>query len=143
MLVLTRKKEQKIHIGPHVTVTILRVKGGAVRIGIDAPPDVKILRGELSALPPSSRPSDAADTPPPDRAAEAAPRRASDRLRHASGSEATDCSDEAAAAADPPPGLTDPRRAATQRGPTQPGFPGGPGPSPATPVLRRSLAVLP
>lgn len=51
MLVLTRKADQTIQIGEGVTVTVLRVRGGAVRIGIDAPRGMKILRGELTATP--------------------------------------------------------------------------------------------
>lgn len=47
MLVLTRKTHEKIQIGPNITVTILRVKGGTVRIGVDAPTNVAILRNEL------------------------------------------------------------------------------------------------
>ncbi len=48
MLVLTRKTKQKIQIGPYVTVTILQVKGQAVRVGIEAPQDVCVLRSELA-----------------------------------------------------------------------------------------------
>jgi carbon storage regulator len=48
MLVLTRKAKQQIQIGPNVTVTILQVKGQAVRIGIDAPREVCVLRTELA-----------------------------------------------------------------------------------------------
>jgi carbon storage regulator CsrA len=47
MLVLTRKLQQQIKIGDQITVTILRVKGHTVRIGIDAPRDVRVVRGEL------------------------------------------------------------------------------------------------
>jgi carbon storage regulator CsrA len=47
MLVLTRKLQQKIKIGEAITVTILRVKGQTVRVGIDAPRDVRVVRGEL------------------------------------------------------------------------------------------------
>lgn len=47
MLVLTRKQQQQIQIGEGITITILKVKGNAVRIGIDAPADVKIVRSEL------------------------------------------------------------------------------------------------
>ena len=36
MLVLTRKLQQQVKIGDHITVTILRVKGHTVRIGIEA-----------------------------------------------------------------------------------------------------------
>ncbi len=48
MLVLTRKQQEKIHIGDSITITILRVKGQAVRVGIEAPDGVRILRGELA-----------------------------------------------------------------------------------------------
>jgi carbon storage regulator CsrA len=47
MLVLTRKTQEKIQIGENITVTILRVKGQAVRVGIDAPRDVRVIRTEL------------------------------------------------------------------------------------------------
>lgn len=48
MLVLTRKSRQQIQIGPYVTVTILKIKGQSVRIGIEAPKDVCVLRTELA-----------------------------------------------------------------------------------------------
>ena len=47
MLVLTRKVGERIYIGDGITVTVLEVKGARVRIGIDAPDDVRIARGEL------------------------------------------------------------------------------------------------
>ena len=47
MLVLTRKLQQKIKIGDAITVTILRVKGQTVRVGIEAPREVRVVRGEL------------------------------------------------------------------------------------------------
>lgn len=47
MLVLTRKLQQQIKIGDAITVTILRVKGSTVRIGVEAPRDVRVIRGEL------------------------------------------------------------------------------------------------
>ena len=61
MLVLTRKLQQQVKIGDHITVTILRVKGHTVRIGIDAPRDVRVARGEL---PPKSHgaPAEPAET---------------------------------------------------------------------------------
>jgi carbon storage regulator len=49
MLVLTRKVEQRIHIGPDITLTIVRVRGQSVKIGIDAPLGMDILREELVA----------------------------------------------------------------------------------------------
>ena len=47
MLVLTRKVNERIQIGPEITITIVRLGPGTVRIGIDAPPHFSILRGEL------------------------------------------------------------------------------------------------
>lgn len=47
MLVLTRKAGEKVQIGDQITVTILRIGPEAVRIGIDAPPDLNIVRTEL------------------------------------------------------------------------------------------------
>jgi carbon storage regulator CsrA len=50
MLVLTRKSQQNIRIGDEITVTILKVKGNAVSVGIDAPRNVRVVRGELTPL---------------------------------------------------------------------------------------------
>ena len=50
MLVLTRKLQERICIGNDITVTILRVKGQQVRIGIEAPRDVRVIRGELPPM---------------------------------------------------------------------------------------------
>jgi len=47
MLVLSRKKNQSIVIGDHVTVTVLEVRGNQIRLGIEAPKDVVIRRSEL------------------------------------------------------------------------------------------------
>lgn len=48
MLVLSRKLRESIKIGDNVTITILRIQGtNLVRIGIEAPKEVKVLRGEL------------------------------------------------------------------------------------------------
>jgi len=47
MLVLSRKRDEKICIGRQITVTVLRVKGRSVQIGIEAPGGVRVLRGEL------------------------------------------------------------------------------------------------
>ncbi len=47
MLVLSRKQDQTIQIGDNITVTITQLKGNQVRIGIDAPKEVAIRRGEL------------------------------------------------------------------------------------------------
>lgn len=47
MLVLTRKVEESITIGNHVTVTILEVKGNQVKLGIRAPRSVPVNRTEV------------------------------------------------------------------------------------------------
>ena len=48
MLVLTRGLKQQIVIGDQqITVTVLEVKGGRVRLGIEAPPEVAVRRKEL------------------------------------------------------------------------------------------------
>lgn len=51
MLVLSRKPGEKVIIGNGVTVTVLGVLGNRVRVGIDAPAQVRILRGELAGGP--------------------------------------------------------------------------------------------
>ena len=47
MLVLTRRSEESIVIGGNIVVTILGVEGDKVKIGIDAPREIQILRKEL------------------------------------------------------------------------------------------------
>lgn len=47
MLVLARKKNETIKIGNDITITVIEVRGQTVRLGLDAPKDVVILRGEL------------------------------------------------------------------------------------------------
>lgn len=47
MLVLSRKQGEQIKIGEGITVTVLGVRGGVIKLGIDAPPHLRILRGEL------------------------------------------------------------------------------------------------
>jgi carbon storage regulator CsrA len=49
MLVLTRKQQETIQIGENITITIVRIKGNTVRVGIEAPPDVRVVRGEIAA----------------------------------------------------------------------------------------------
>ncbi len=48
MLVLTRKQTETIQIGDSITITVLRMKGKAVRLGIQAPRDMNVIRGELA-----------------------------------------------------------------------------------------------
>jgi carbon storage regulator CsrA len=47
MLVLSRRPDESIRISDSITVTVLGVVAGRVRLGIDAPRDVRILRAEL------------------------------------------------------------------------------------------------
>lgn len=47
MLVLTRKPMQQVHIGDNITITVVKVDRNSVRVSIEAPRDVRILRGEL------------------------------------------------------------------------------------------------
>lgn len=47
MLVLSRKAEEKIKIGDNIVISILGIEGGTVKIGIQAPKEVTILRWEV------------------------------------------------------------------------------------------------
>jgi len=49
MLVLSRRQGEKIVIDGCITVVVSQLKGGRVRIAIEAPPEVSILRGELQS----------------------------------------------------------------------------------------------
>ena len=49
MPVLSRKPGEKVVIGNGITVTVVEVTGNRVRVGIDAPDDVRILRAELAS----------------------------------------------------------------------------------------------
>lgn len=57
MLVLSRKSREAIQIGDDVTITILRLKGNSVRIGIEAPREVRVVRSELSTESEKVRPA--------------------------------------------------------------------------------------
>ena len=49
MLVLTRKQNEEIKIGDDIVVSVLKIKGNTVRLGIAAPKNVRVVRGELPA----------------------------------------------------------------------------------------------
>lgn len=55
MLILSRKQDQEILIGDQIKITVLKTRGNTVRLGIEAPREVKVIRGELTA---ESDPSD-------------------------------------------------------------------------------------
>ena len=48
MLVLSRKLNQTVVIDNQIEIQVLKIKGNTVRLGINAPNNVKILRGELA-----------------------------------------------------------------------------------------------
>lgn len=54
MLVLSRKPGERILIGDKVAITIVRIGPNTVRLGIDAPRDMNIVREEIAAEPPIS-----------------------------------------------------------------------------------------
>ena len=54
MLVLTRKLLEKLYIGDDICVTVVRLEGGQVRLGIDAPREVPVVRAELVGRSPAA-----------------------------------------------------------------------------------------
>ncbi len=47
MLVLSRRESERIKLGDAIVVTVIRVAAGRVRLGIEAPADIIVLRDEL------------------------------------------------------------------------------------------------
>ena len=47
MLILTRRPSETLMIGDNVTVTVLEIQGGRVRLGVNAPRDIAVNREEL------------------------------------------------------------------------------------------------
>jgi carbon storage regulator len=47
MLILTRRPMQTLAIGSDITITVVEIRGSQVRIGVSAPGDVPVLRGEI------------------------------------------------------------------------------------------------
>ena len=47
MLVLSRKRDEKIVIGDNITLMVIDIRGDKVRLGIDAPKDVSVHREEV------------------------------------------------------------------------------------------------
>jgi carbon storage regulator len=52
MLVLSRREREQIKLGDAIVVTVVRIAGDRVRLGIEAPHSVSILRAELPPSPP-------------------------------------------------------------------------------------------
>jgi carbon storage regulator len=64
MLVLTRKINQTIVIGGNIRVTTASIRNSYVRLAIDAPPEVHILREELVPIPADAAPAGASPPSP-------------------------------------------------------------------------------
>ena len=47
MLILTRKKDEAIRLGEDIRIVLVQIKGGQVRLGIECPSHVRVLREEL------------------------------------------------------------------------------------------------
>ncbi len=52
MLVLSRKEGQRVLIGDNIVITVNRVSGNRITLGIEAPKDVRVVRGELEVAAP-------------------------------------------------------------------------------------------
>jgi carbon storage regulator len=61
MLVLSRRESERLKLGDSIILTIVRVSGDKVRLGIEAPADLLVLRDELE---PFAQPAD--ETTPSD-----------------------------------------------------------------------------
>ena len=67
MLVLSRKESQRIRLGDSIVVTIVKISGDKVRVGIEAPANILVLRDELEVRDPaavSSTPISSVDESP-------------------------------------------------------------------------------
>lgn len=75
MLVLTRKPKEAIIIGDSITLTVEEIKGGKVRLGIDAPKEISVVRPDAKEKGPKDRRGQAiSKSPPPtDQPADAPP----------------------------------------------------------------------
>lgn len=63
MLILTRRVNEAVMIGDGITVTVLGIKGGQVRLGINAPRDVAVHREEIFQRIDHDKPGDPLPTP--------------------------------------------------------------------------------
>lgn len=48
MLVLSRKLNQRTHLGHNITISVVRIKGNVVQLGIEAPKEIHIMRSQVS-----------------------------------------------------------------------------------------------
>mgnify|MGYP001170901852 CR=1 FL=1 len=72
MLVLSRKVGERILIGDQISVTVVRVAGGGVRLGIEAPDELPVIREELQKQMDAADALNASKTPPPSGSSQAA-----------------------------------------------------------------------
>lgn len=63
MLVLSRKKQETILIDGNIEIQIVQIQGNKVRIGINAPKEVRVLRGELKPFGMASEEEESHDSP--------------------------------------------------------------------------------
>ena len=54
MLVLTRKRDEAIKIGDEIIIKVIHTGKGSVKLGIEAPAHIRVLRGELTEFPSAS-----------------------------------------------------------------------------------------
>ena len=64
MLVLSRRQNERIHLGDSIVITVVRVSGDKVRLGIEAPQGVRILREELELHIGSDQPRETSEGAP-------------------------------------------------------------------------------
>lgn len=63
MLVLSRKERERIRLGDSIVLTVVQVSGDRVRLGVEAPADVLILREELEPFSTTPNASSGAGSP--------------------------------------------------------------------------------
>ena len=51
ILVITRRPQERFFVGDNVVITIVEIEPGKIRVGIDAPPNIKVFREELLSVP--------------------------------------------------------------------------------------------
>lgn len=63
MLVLSRKVGERLLIGDQIAITVVRIQGGGVRIGVEAPPHLAVIREELKAKLEQQRIDESSESP--------------------------------------------------------------------------------
>ena len=62
MLVLTRKRYEMIQIGEGIVVKVIKTGRGSVKLGIEAPADVRVIRAELNGVAPARSSQDSVES---------------------------------------------------------------------------------